>query len=295
MIRAIVMGLRQAHAHARGAFVRAISLVDVALWDIAAKAARLPLYKLLGGYRDAVPVMAVAGYYADRRSVEEIQEEIGLRAQEGYRIVKVGLPAVDPRADEAYISRLRGSLDAAVDLGVDAHSAWTDLGAALSACRRLDPLGLAFIEDPCSPENWRLMAELQERIHTPLAAADEVSSVEQYRDLLGAVTVLRVDATAAGGLTDVMTAVHMAAGAGRSVIPHVWAPLHGHLAAAFPNVELVEMIPAEVGADPINRLLKREPPVRDGMLLLDDRPGNGIDLDWEAVSAHASMTLRLPE
>ena len=69
MIRSIVTGLRQAHGHAWGAFVRAVSLVDVALWDIAAKAARLPLYKLLGAYRDDVPVMAVAGYYADRRSV----------------------------------------------------------------------------------------------------------------------------------------------------------------------------------------------------------------------------------
>jgi L-alanine-DL-glutamate epimerase-like enolase superfamily enzyme len=295
MIRSIVIGLNQAHGHAWGAFVRAASLVDVALWDIAAKAARLPLYKLLGAYRDTVPVMAVAGYYPDRRSVEEIQEEVVLRAHEGFRIIKVGLPALDPRADEIYISRLRQSLDATMDLAVDAHSAWTDLGSALAACRRLDPLGLAFIEDPSGAENWRLMGELQHRIRTPLAAADEVTTTEQYRNLLEAVTILRVDATVCGGFTNAIMATQMAAASGRSVIPHVYAPLHSHLAGAFPNVQLVEVIPAEVGADPINRLLRSEPSIKDGVLLLDSRAGNGIDLDWEAVSSHSSVMLTLPE
>jgi L-alanine-DL-glutamate epimerase-like enolase superfamily enzyme len=295
MIRSIVIGLNQAHGHAWGAFVRAASLVDVALWDIAAKAAGLPLYKVVGAYRDSVPVMAVAGYYPDRRPVEEIQEELVLRAHEGFRIIKVGLPALDPRADEVYISRLRQALDASVDLAVDAHSAWTDLGTALAACERLDPLGLAFIEDPCSAESWRLMVELQKRIRTPLAAADEVTTIEQYKNLLDAVTILRVDATVCGGFTNAMMATQMAAAAGRSVIPHVYSPLHSHLAGTFPNVQLVEVIPAEVGADPINSLLRSEPSIKDGALLLDSRAGNGIDLDWEAVSSHSSVMLTLPE
>jgi L-alanine-DL-glutamate epimerase-like enolase superfamily enzyme len=295
MLRSIVIGLNEAHGHAWGAFVRAASLVDVALWDIAAKAAGLPLYKLVGAYRDSVPVMAVAGYYPDRRSVEEIQEEVVLRAHEGFRIIKVGLPALDPRADEAYISRLRQALDSRIDLGVDAHTAWTDLAAALAACERLDPLGLAFIEDPCSAESWRLMIELQKRIRTPLAAADEVTTIEQYRHLLGAVTILRVDATVCGGFTNAMMATQLAAAAGRSVIPHVYANLHSHLAAALPSVQLVEVIPAEVGADPINRLLRSEPVIKDGVLLMDSRPGNGIDLDWEAVSGNSSVMLTRPE
>jgi L-alanine-DL-glutamate epimerase-like enolase superfamily enzyme len=295
MIRSIVVGIRQSHAPAWGAFVRAVSLVDVALWDIAARAARLPLFKLLGGYRDTIPVMAVAGYYLDRRSVEDVEEEIMQRAGDGFKTIKIGIPAVDPRADEAFVSRLRRALDNSIDLGIDAHSAWTDLETALAACQRLDSLGLSFIEDPCSPQSWRLMADLQARIRTPLAAGEEASMIEQHRDLLDAVTILRVDATANGGLSDVMLATQMAAAAGRSVSPHVYAPLHSHLAGAFPNVRQVEIIPAEVGADPFHRLLRSEPAIRNGMLLLDDSHGNGIDLDWEAVSAHASDILSLTD
>jgi L-alanine-DL-glutamate epimerase-like enolase superfamily enzyme len=293
MIRSIVVGLRQAHAPAWGAFVRAVSLVDVALWDIAAKAARLPLYKLLGAYRDEIPVMAVAGYYLDRRSVEEVEDEIVQRASEGFRSIKVGIPALDPRADETFVARLRQALDANVDLGVDAHSAWSDLDTALASCRRLDDLGLSFIEDPCTPQSWRLMRDLRGCIRTPLAAGEEVLMIEQHRDLLDAVTILRVDATSNGGFSDVMVATQMAAAAGRSVSPHVHAPLHSHLAGAFPNVQLVEIIPAEVGADPFNCLLRSEPSIRNGILLLGGKHGNGIDLDWEAVSTHASAMLSL--
>jgi L-alanine-DL-glutamate epimerase-like enolase superfamily enzyme len=138
------------------------------------------------------------------------------------------------------------------------------------------------------------MRELQARIRTPLAAADEATSIQQYMDLLEAVSILRIDATVGGGLTDAMMAIQMAAGAGRGVIPHVWAPLHSHLAAAFPNVQMVEVIPPESGADPVNHLLRSEPPVKNGVLSLDDRAGNGIDLDWGGVSGSASSMLTLP-
>lgn len=295
MVRSIVVGIRQAHAPAWGAMVRAVSLVDIALWDIAAKAARLPLFKLLGAYRDSVPLMAVAGYYLDRRSVEEVEEEVVRRAGEGFQTIKVGIPAVDARADEAFVSRLRRALDTGVDLGVDAHSAWTELDTAVEACQRLDSLGLSFIEDPCGPQNWRLMAELRARIRTPLSAGEEAAMIEQHRDLLEAVTILRVDATANGGLTDVMTSTQMAAVAGRTVSPHVYTMLHSHLAGAFPNVRMVETIPKEIGADPLHQLLQSEPTIKNGTLLLDDKVGNGIDLDWEAVSRHASATLSLTD
>jgi L-alanine-DL-glutamate epimerase-like enolase superfamily enzyme len=58
-------------------------------------------------------------------------------------------------------------------------------------------------------------------------------------------------------------------------------------------VQLVEIIPRELGTDPVHRLLRSEPTIRNGTLLLDDREGNGIDLDWEAVTHHASAMISL--
>src|SRR5690348_13888597 len=109
--------------------------------------------------------------------------------------------------------------------------------------------------NPFRVRSWRLMAELQQRIRTPLAAGEDAGGMEGFRDLLDAVTILRIYATASGGVTEVMTTVNMAAGLGRSVIPHVYAPLHSQLAGSAPNLPLVEIIPSDVGTDPIDRLL----------------------------------------
>ena len=293
MIRAIVTDLKRSHIPGAGAFIRALSLIDIALWDIVCKFAGLPLYQLLGGYRNRVPLLAVAGYFKEHRTEEDIHDEVAQLAADGFRLVKMVLPASDSRDDEEYLTRLRAAIDPRVDLAVDAHSAWTTLDEAVAACRRLDDLGLAFIEDPFSPQSWRLTAELQRHIRTPVVMGEDVAGIEAYRDALAAVSILRVDATASGGLTDVLTAIQTAAAMGRSAIPHVFAALHAHLAAAFPSVPYAEVILAHTGADPIERLLQSAPVIKGGQMLLDDRPGNGIDLDWAAVSRLCSETIRV--
>jgi L-alanine-DL-glutamate epimerase-like enolase superfamily enzyme len=293
MVRAIVTDLKRSHIPGASALIRALSLIDVGLWDIVCKVAGLPLYRVLGGYRNDVPVLVVGGYFKDRRTVEDIEEEVAQLARAGYHIIKVVLPASDARDDQIYLTRLREAIDPRVDLAVDAHSAWTTLDEAIAACRRIDELGLAFIEDPFAPQSWRLTSELQHHIRTPIAMGEDVSGVDAYRDVLDAVSILRVDATASGGLTDVITAVQTAAALGRSAIPHVFASLHAQLAGAFPNVPYAEIIPAEAGADPIGRLMRSEPTIKDGHMFLDDRPGNGIDLDWDAVTRLCSDMIRL--
>ncbi len=293
LVRAIATDLKRSYIPGAGAFIRALSLIDIALWDILCKVARLPLYRVLGGYRSTVPVLAVAGYFKDRRSVEDVQEEIAQLAREGFRAIKLVLPAGDARDERVYLMRLREALDPRVDLAIDAHSSWTTLDEAVAACRHLDDLGLTFIEDPFSPQSWRLTAELQSHLRTPLAMGEDVTGVEGYRDALDAVSILRVDATASGGLTDVITAIQMAAALGRSAIPHVFTSLHGQLTGAFPNVPYAEFIPAGVGADPIDRLTRSEPRIEGGQLILDDRPGNGIDLDWDAVTRLSTGVVRV--
>jgi L-alanine-DL-glutamate epimerase-like enolase superfamily enzyme len=97
------------------------------------------------------------------------------------------------------------------------------------------------------------------------------------------IDILRVDATTVGGLTGAIEAINVAAAAGRTVFPHVFAPLHLHLACAFPNVEGVEWITQESGADPLHQLLHNVPLVKDGKMSPSDQPGVGISVDWEAV------------
>lgn len=270
----IVGSLRAVNVNGRAALVRALSLVDIALWDVLAQRAELPLWRLLGGARERVPLLAAAGYSADA------QEELRRLADAGFRCLKVHL---EPAAT-AEVERLQRA--AGAPLAVDFHMAFSSLPAALAACRPLDELGLAFIEDPFPPERWRLTAELAARLRTPLAAGEDALGLEGLRDLLDAVAILRVDATASGGIGTALDAVALAGASGRGVITHAFHDLHGDLGGGLPPIDLVETIP-DSGANPVGRLLVRRHRVEGGELVLGEEPGHGLALDWEAVRAHA--------
>jgi L-alanine-DL-glutamate epimerase-like enolase superfamily enzyme len=271
----IVGSLRAANVNGRASLVRALSLVDIALWDVMAQRARLPLWRLLGGARERVPLLAVAGYSGD------VKDELRRLADAGFRCLKLH---VEPAA----VSGLKPLQRAAgVPLAVDFHMAFASLPEALAVCRPLDELGLAFIEDPFPPERWRLTAELAARLRTPVAAGEDALGLEALRDLMEAVAILRVDATASGGIATALDAVALAAVSGRGVITHAFHDLHGDVGGGLAAVDLVETIPEESGANPVGRLLSRRHLVEGGELVLGEEPGHGLVLDWEAVVTHA--------
>lgn len=268
--------------------IRSASLVDIALWDIAAKTAELPLWRLLGGTRTSSPAVAVAGYFGDRRSVESVVEEVATRAAEGHRLVKLVLAAHNPGRDAAVLSAVRSSLPEVLQLGVDAHAAWTSVEDAVAACRPLEEFGLEFIEDPFVPQAWRLTRELRGRLRTRLAAGEDVVGIEGLVDALEAAQVLRVDATSCGGITQVLEAIDLATSTGHEVLPVVWPGLHAQLASARPGIANVEIIPEDTRAELSGQLLRDSARVAGGSYQLQETPGAGMELDWETVRRLAS-------
>ncbi|HUQ23825.1 MAG TPA: enolase C-terminal domain-like protein [Gaiellaceae bacterium] len=266
---------------ARATSVRATSLGDIALWDVRAQACGLPLWRLLGGERERVPLLAVGGYFLDRRSVEDVEAELRALVQLGYRHLKVH--GTDPEL----VARFQRAAGPDIAFAVDAHMQWSDVGEALEACRALDELGLAFVEDPFAPDRWRDTAELRRRIVTPVAAGEDTLGVDELCRLAASVDVLRVDATTCGGFTPAVSAVAAGAALGRRVMTHAFPDLHAHLAGALPAVELVEVIPYESGANPVDRLMARRQRIAAGELTLSEQPGHGMPLDWDAVERYA--------
>jgi L-alanine-DL-glutamate epimerase-like enolase superfamily enzyme len=273
--------LRAANANAGLALQRALSLIDIALRDALARRAGLPLWRLLGGARARVPLLAVGGYFLDQRPFADVVDELRALVDQGFRTVKVHA------TDAEVVGRLRAALPADVGLAIDAHMGWRTLPEALAACRLLDALGLAFIEDPFPPERWRWTAELAAALTTPIAAGEDASGPEALRDLTEAVAILRVDATTCGGFGAAADAAVVAASRGRAVMTHAFPDLHGHLAGGLAAVEQVEMIPYSSGANPVDVLMARRQPVEGGELVLSEEPGHGMPLDWDAVAAHA--------
>ena len=281
MRRRVMFDLEQSNIPARAALTRALSLLDIALWDIASKQAAQPLFQLLGGLRTAAEAMIVAGYYMDRRSIPQVVDEVSMLEDAGCRRVKIMLKGDDAAFDQEYVSAVTGKMPGRV--AADAHWSWTTLTEAKRVCRSLDGFGLSFLEDPFAASDWRLTHQLQHELSTPIAAGEDVFGSRAISDLVSGIDILRVDATTCGGVTGAIEAINLAAAAGKTVLPHVFSPLHVHLACAFPNVEGVEIIPEESGADPLHQLLRNVPVVKNGEMSPVEEPGVGISIDWEAV------------
>jgi len=272
--------------HGAPSLVRATSLLDVALHDLAAQACGVPLWQLLGGLRDRVPSLAVAGYFPERRSQQEIEQEVLELAARGHRAIKLVVAGADPIGDERFLARVRAALDPAVGLAIDLHGAYEDVWTAQRTIARLEAHGLLFVEDPLPVHARAATARLARRVRVPLAAGEDVAGVAELAELVRAVEVLRVDATTSGGLLAAAAAVELAAARGVAVVPHVWEHTHAQLAGAHRAIAYVERIPAASGADPLDLLGLAPLPLEDGDVVLPAEPGQGIALDEEALARY---------
>lgn len=275
---------------ARASYVRALSMVDVALWDVAAKVAGLPLYIMLGGLRREVRAVPIVGFSYASRPLAEIEGEIDRHLENGETLIKVMIKGTDSLANSRYLQTLTSRLDEKAALAVDTHWSWRTISEALDTCRRIDDCGLAFIEDPFTPQQWRLVGELRSKLKTPIAVGEDVLDPYGFADLVQSVDILRVDATGSGGITAAMNALALASAHGRKALPHVFPYLHAQIACAHHAVMAVEYIPEHTGTDPVRSLLRDFPAIRDGKFQLTDEPGAGCNLQWTAVGACASAS-----
>ena len=275
----------------RAAIMRALSLFDIAQADMVAKLLQQPLYKLHGGFRDSVPVMAVSGYYLADRSIDDVVREVSDLFDQGFTRVKIMLAGNDPSFDQRFAATVNALAPGRV--AADAHWSWGSVAEALATCRLIDDMGLVFLEDPFGAHRNQFLPALSRELRTPLAAGEDMPGPEALLNLCGAVKVLRVDATTCGGFTAALSVSEAAGLKGCAVLPHVFTTLHAQLAGACPAIEMVEHIPHETGADPLGQLLLRPLDIADGMLRIDAEPGAGMALDWAAVERYAVRSATL--
>jgi D-arabinonate dehydratase len=267
----------------RGLFMRCLSAVDIALWDIKAQVAGLPLWRLLGGYRERMPVSMAGGYPRPGRTLDSLADEVDGYAAAGYPWIKI---AAGPIEDDT--ERLRVSADAIGGralLAYDAHWAWRTVPSVLPTVQGWGEFDIAFIEDPFPSELWRPAAVLRERSGIPLALGEDVTGRHAYRDLIAQVPpdYLRVDATTTGGISEAIKILAMAAAEAIPVLPHIFPEIHVHVAAALPIVMAVEVTDPAQEIDLMWNLLAD--PIRpvNGWIDAPTRAGLGVDLDQAAV------------
>lgn len=281
----LVGQLRRQFAPGWGSLVRAASLYDIALWDIAARERALPVEALLGTEERDVPLMAVAGYFLDQRGPGEIVDEVRQFVDEGYSTIKLIVPGHEIEDDIDLVARVSEVLPAEVGLAIDFHGAFTDVPLAIDYCRAFERFDMVFIEDPFSSYDVGSVTAVARGIRTPVAAGEDVSTASTYGQLLdGGVGYLRLDATASGGYTAALSGLAAVETSGTIAAPHVWPHIHHPLASRSQFVGMVELIPHYSTADPVDLILREPFPLVDGHWRPPAHEGLYLPLDWERVA-----------
>jgi len=272
-----------------GAVIRALSVLDIALWDRNARASNLPLYKYLGAYRiGSVPAYASGGYYLTGKTPQLLGEELAHYVEMGFRAVKMKVGLLNEREEEARIRAAREAIGPDVLLMLDANNAWRDLPTALRFMKRYEPYDPYWIEEPFGPDDIDNHERLARATRVPVATGEIEVGRWRFKRLLdqGAAAILQADAAVCGGITEFRRVAATAASYGVKMCPHWFHDLHIHLVASISNGDFVEFFP---DAEVLNfrRLIDRQLDVKDGALVLPETPGLGFDFDESAVSSFA--------
>jgi len=285
------LGNRSIHTldlHNHAMFMQAIAAVDNALWDLIGKIHNKPVYQLLGGHADKVPVIAIGGYYQSGKGQKDLSAEMQHYQELGMAGVKFKVGRVSVPEDITRVSEVRRVVGDDFIIVCDANQGWTPK-QAIEFCRAAEGLNLGWIEEPVAwYDQFEGLRMVRENSSIPVNAGQGEISAFGCRDLVirQSVDILNVDVTIAGGVTEWMRIAHMARLFHIQMAHHEEPQIALHLLAAIPNSTYVEIFP-NYARDPMWVDLPLEQPrIENGYMLLSDKPGWGIDLNQEIIDKY---------
>ncbi|NUT72449.1 mandelate racemase/muconate lactonizing enzyme family protein [Pseudarthrobacter sp. C4D7] len=259
-----------------GVATQALAAVDIALYDLKAKRAGLPLAKFLGSYRDSVRTYNTSGGFLNA-TLEEVKARATQSIEEGIGGIKIKVGLPDSKEDLRRVAGIREHIGWDVPLMVDANQQW-DRTTALRMGRRLEEFDLAWIEEPLDAYDFEGHAHLARVLDTPIATGEMLASVAEHKGLIaaGGCDIIQPDAPRVGGITQFLRLAALADERGLGLAPHFAMEIHLHLAAAYPREPWVEHF------DWLDPLFNERLETKDGRMIVPDRPGLGITLSDQA-------------
>lgn len=268
-----------------GMSTQAIAAIDIALWDLKAKRASLPLAKLLGAHRDTVQCYNTSGGYLSM-SIDEVLDNTRASVERGIGGIKIKVGQPDTRIDLKRVDAIRSELGEDFPMMVDANQQW-NRSAAIRAGRALEEFNLTWIEEPLDAYDTEGHAALAAELATPIASGEMLTSVAEHRGLIQgrSVDFMQPDAPRVGGITQFLKIMALGEQAGIRMAPHFAMEIHLHLSAAYeidPWVEHFEWL---------EPLFNERLDIRDGRMIVPNRPGLGFSLSeqaraWTVDTAH---------
>ena len=265
-----------------GIYSLALSAIDTALWDIKGKALDQPLWKLLGGHRDRVPTYASG---ALRRGLTDDQAAQAARTlvDNGFTQMKtqMALPGNPTPADEIRrVCAVREAIGPDITLMCDINQRWRP-EQAIDLGRRVEDVGLFWLEDVTTADDYQGLARVTAALNTPIAGGEYLYGIRPFRQMIEAhsVDIVMVDIVRAGGVTPWMKIASMAEAFNLPIVSHVMPEILVHLVAACPNGLTVEYMPWMLA------LYEETPAIENGELILPEKPGLGLNFDEKAIAS----------
>ena len=282
-----------------GYAAHALAAIDVALWDIKGKAFGQPVWRLLGGAHPRVPVYATFGFgFFDR---EQLAAAAELWVAQGFTRLKmtVGNEALrhrDARAvmdvireDAARVRAVREAVGPDVELFIDGNCN-LDLYHATKLAEMINPLGIAFFEEPLTQNDVPGMAQLRRQTGMALACGQNEGLAFRFRDLLTAQAIdyAQPNVAITGGFTQCAKIAGMAAAFNVSVANGgAWGFHNMHLQAGLANGTLVEH--HHLAVELCKRIYRGLPEPVQGVFVMSDQPGLGFEPDRDAIREIAKL------
>jgi D-galactarolactone cycloisomerase len=279
----------------KGTMVAAISALDIAFWDLKARAAGVPVYRLLGGAEvEAIGCYATGFYFSAGDLEAKFAAEAERYLADGFGAVKMKV-GLGVERDAQLVGHVRRAIGDKTRLMIDANHAYTAI-EAVALGRRVEQHDIGWFEEPVSPLDLRSYLEVKRRLGIPIAGGEAEYTRFGFEPLLRhrAVDYAQPDLCACGGISEGMKIATLASIYGVHVTPHAWGSAVG-LAAALHFYAALPGPPARV--PPAEKLLeydRTENPFRTaivaepirferGRLFVPQGAGLGIEIDESAL------------
>jgi len=259
-----------------GLTVQALAPFDIALWDLKAKRAGLPLAKLIGSHRDSIQCYNTSGGFL-QAPLDEVLRNIDAARARGIGGIKIKVGQPDIAVDMKRVEAVRRHLGDGFPLMVDANQQW-DRVTAMRVCRRLEPFDLTWIEEPLDAYDNEGHAQLAAALDTPIATGEMLTSYNEHAQLIhaGGCDFVQPDAPRVGGVTPFLQILTLADSKGLKLAPHFAMEIHVHLAATYAREPWLEHF------EWLEPLFNERLELAKGRMKVPQRPGLGFTLSEQA-------------
>jgi len=263
-----------------GALVFAMSAIDIALWDLAGKAAGEPWWRLLGGHDNQV--QTYGGGVDLHFTLDALVIQTAGFLDQGFRAIKMKVGREKLSDDVERVAKIREMLGNDLPLMVDANMGWR-VDEAIRGARAFAKHDVYWLEEPTIPDDYAGHARIAREGGVPIATGENLRTLHEFEHMIryGEIAFPEPDVAICGGVTTWLKVARLAEANNLPVTSHGVHDLHVHLLSAVPNASFLE-----VHMFGIEKYIRHPLEIKDGYAIAPDRPGHGVEFDWPAMEPH---------